>query len=230
MNAAMRERIRVLVVDDDSHIASALRRALVYEGYDVDTAGDGTEGLARAREAPPGLVILDVMMPGLDGIEVCRRLRAEGEVAILMLTARDATSDRVRGLDSGADDYLVKPFAYEELMARVRALLRRGTVRAPRLLSYSNLRLDLDTREVSRGSRPVSLTAKEHELLEHLLRQPRRVFSRDQLLESVWGMDSEAASNVVDVYIGYLRQKLEEAGEPRLLQTVRGVGYALREE
>jgi two-component system response regulator MprA len=226
----MAQRPRILVVDDDVSILSSLRRALLYEGYDVETAGDGIEGLAHAHRAPPDLVILDVMMPGLDGIEVCRRLRSEGEVAILMLTARDGTSDRVRGLDSGADDYLVKPFAYEELMARVRALLRRGTVRAPRLLAYSDLRLDLDTREVSRGARPVNLTAKEHELLEHLLRQPRRVFTRDQLLEGVWGLDSEAASNVVDVYVGYLRQKLEEAGEPRLLQTVRGVGYSLREE
>ena len=230
MTSAMAQRSRILVVDDDAHIVSSLRRALVYEGYDVLTAVDGVEGLARARETPPDLVILDVMMPGLDGIEVCRRLRAEGEVAILMLTARDGTSDRVRGLDSGADDYLVKPFAYEELMARVRALLRRGTVRTPRLLSYSNLKLDLDTREVSRGERTVNLTAKEHELLEHLLRQPRRVFTRDQLLEGVWGIDSEAASNVVDVYVGYLRQKLEEGGQPRLVQTVRGVGYSLREE
>jgi two-component system, OmpR family, response regulator MprA len=230
MTSGMAERSRILVVDDDVLIAASLRRALLYEGYDVETAADGIEGLARAREAPPDLVILDVMMPGLDGIEVCRRLRSEGEVAILMLTARDATSDRVRGLDSGADDYLVKPFAFDELMARVRALLRRGTVRAPRLLTYANLRLDLDTREVSRGGRPVNLTAKEHELLEHLLRQPRRVFTRDQLLEGVWGIDSEAASNVVDVYVGYLRQKLEEGGEPRLLQTVRGVGYTLREE
>jgi two-component system, OmpR family, response regulator MprA len=226
----MAPRHKILVVDDDAHIAASLRRALVYEGYEVQTAADGSEGLARARETAPDLVILDVMMPGIDGIEVCRRLRAEGGVAILLLTARDGTSDRVRGLDSGADDYLVKPFAYEELMARVRALLRRGTVRAPRLLAYSDLRLDLDTREASRGDRPLSLTAKEHELLEHLLRQPRRVFTRDQLLEGVWGIDSEAASNVVDVYIGYLRQKLEEGGEPRLLQTVRGVGYALREK
>jgi two-component system response regulator MprA len=225
----MAQRSKILVVDDDSHIVSSLRRALVYEGYDVQTAADGSEGLARAQETPPDLVILDLMMPGIDGIEVCRRLRAGGEVAILMLTARDATSDRVRGLDSGADDYLVKPFAYEELMARVRALLRRGGVRAPRLLAYAGLRIDLDTREVSRGERPISLTAKEHELLEHLLRQPRRVFTRDQLLEGVWGIDSDAASNVVDVYVGYLRQKLEEGGEPRLLQTVRGVGYALRE-
>jgi two-component system response regulator MprA len=225
----MRNRPRILVVDDDPRIASSLRRALVYEGYEVDTAGDGTEGLSKAREQPPDLVILDVMMPGLDGIEVCRRLRAEGDVAILMLTARDATSARVEGLDSGADDYLVKPFAYEELLARVRALLRRGAQRAPRLLIYGDLRLDLDTREVSRGGRALDLTAKEFELLEHLLRQPRRVFSRDQLLESVWGPGSNTTSNVVDVYIGYLRQKLEEAGETRLVQTVRGVGYALRE-
>jgi two-component system response regulator MprA len=225
----MRTRPRILVVDDDPRIASSLRRALLYEGYEVETAADGVEGLARARELPPDLVILDVMMPGLDGIEVCRRLRAEGEVAILMLTARDATSARVAGLDSGADDYLVKPFAYEELMARVRALLRRGTGRAPRVLSYGGLQLDLDTREVSRQGRAVTLTAKEFELLEHLLRQPRRVFTRDQLLESVWGVDSNATSNVVDVYVGYLRQKLEEAGESRLVQTVRGVGYALRE-
>jgi len=225
----MRNRPRILVVDDDPRIASSLRRALVYEGYDVDTAGDGPEGLGKAREQPPDLVILDWMMPGLDGIEVCRRLRAEGDVAILMLTARDATSARVEGLDSGADDYLVKPFAYEELMARVRALLRRGAQRAPRLLTYGDLRLDLDTREVSRGGRALNLTAKEFELLQHLLRQPRRVFSRDQLLESVWGAGSNTTSNVVDVYIGYLRQKLEGAGEPRLVQTVRGFGYALRE-
>jgi two-component system, OmpR family, response regulator MprA len=230
MTPGMGQRSKILVVDDDAHIVSSLRRALVYEGYDVDTAGDGTEGLARARDTPPDLVILDVMMPGIDGMEVCRRLRADGDVAILMLTARDGTSDRVKGLDSGADDYLVKPFAYEELMARVRALLRRGAVRSPRLLTYSDLRLDLDTREVIRGGRSLSLTAKEHELLEHLLRQPRRVFTRDQLLEGVWGVDAEATSNVVDVYVGYLRQKLEEGGEARLVQTVRGVGYTLREE
>ena len=226
----MGQRSKILVVDDDGHIASSLRRALAYEGYEVQTAGDGVEGLARAQETPPDLVILDVMMPGLDGIEVCRRLRAGSEVAILMLTARDGTSDRVRGLDGGADDYLAKPFAYEELMARVRALLRRGSVRTSRRLAYSDLRLEVETREVSRGGRPVILTAKEHELLLHLLRQPRRVFTRDQLLEGVWGIDSEAASNVVDVYIGYLRQKLEEGGEPRLVQTVRGVGYTLRED
>ena len=225
----MRNRPRILVVDDDPRIASSLRRALLYEGYEVETAPDGVEGLSKARDRPPDLVILDVMMPGLDGIEVCRRLRADGGVAILLLTARDATSARVEGLDSGADDYLIKPFAYEELMARVRALLRRGAGRAPQVLSYGDLQVDLETREVSRAGRSVSLTAKEFELLEHLLRQPRRVFTRDQLLEGVWGVDSMATSNVVDVYVGYLRQKLEEAGESRLVQTVRGVGYALRE-
>lgn len=226
----MGQRSKILVVDDDGHIASSLRRALVYEGYEVETASDGVEGLARAQETSPDLVILDVMMPGLDGIEVSRRLRAGGDVAILMLTARDGTSDRVRGLDSGADDYLAKPFAYDELMARVRALLRRGTVRASRQLAYSDLRLEIESREVSRNGRAITLTAKEYELLLHLLRQPRRVFTRDQLLEGVWGIDSEVASNVVDVYIGYLRQKLEEGGEARLVQTVRGVGYTLRED
>ena len=225
----MADRSRILVVDDDAGILSALRRALIYEGYEVETAADGAEGLDRARSMAPDLVILDVMMPGLDGLEVCRRLRADGPVAILLLTALDNTRNRVEGLDSGADDYLVKPFAYEELTARVRALLRRGQGRTPRLLSYSDLEIDPGTREVSRGGRALNLTAKEYELLEHLLRQPRRVFTRDQLLESVWGYQSSAGSNVVDVYVGYLRQKLELGGESRLLQTVRGVGYALRE-
>jgi two-component system response regulator MprA len=219
-----------VVIEDDPDVRALLVELLQQSGFSVTDCPAGAEGLRAVREKDPDLVTLDLNLPDLDGIEVCRRLRAEGEVAILMLTARDGTADRVRGLDSGADDYLLKPFAYEELMARVRALLRRGTVRTPRLLSYTDLKLDLDTREVSRGGRTVNLTAKEHELLEHLLRQPRRVFTRDQLLEGVWGIDSEAASNVVDVYVGYLRQKLEEGGEPRLLQTIRGVGYTLREE
>src|SRR4030088_809526 len=226
----MAEQPHVLVVDDDAKIAAALRRALIYEGYQVEVAPDGQIALNRARERMPDLAILDIMMPGIDGLEVTRRLRAEGDVPIPLLAAKDGTADRVKVLDSGADDYLVKPFAYEELMARVRALLRRGGVRAPRLLAYAGLRIDLDTRGLSGGGRPTSLTAKEHELLEHLLRQPRRVFTREQLLEGVWGIDSDATSNVVDVYVGYLRQKLEEAGEPRLVQTVRGVGYSLREE
>ncbi|GAC1657186.1 MAG: response regulator transcription factor [Candidatus Dormibacteraceae bacterium] len=225
----MAARARILIVDDDPRIVAALRRALVYEGYDVDTAGDGADGLRQARLAAPDLVVLDVMMPGLDGFEVARRLRAGGDVGILMLTARDSTADRVQGLDSGADDYLVKPFSYEELLARVRALLRRTTGGPRRILSHAGVELDLDTREVRRGPRAVNLTSKEFDLLEHLLQAPRRVFSRDQLLESVWGLDSSAVSNVVDVYVGYLRQKLEDGGEPRLIQTVRGVGYSFRE-
>lgn len=225
----MPERARILIADDDDRIVASLRRALAYEGYEVTTAGGGVEALASARARLPDLVILDVMMPGLDGIEVCRRLREGGEVPILMLTARDGTADRVLGLDSGADDYLIKPFAYDELLARVRALLRRGGgVR--HVVTHEDVTLDVESRDVRRGSRAISLTAKEFELLEHLLRHPRRVFTRDQLLETVWGYDASAMSNVIDVYVGYLRQKLEEGGEPRLIQTVRGVGYALRRE
>ena len=225
----MPERARILIADDDDRIVASLRRALAYEGYEVTTAGGGVEALASARARLPDLVILDVMMPGLDGIEVCHRLREGGEVPILMLTARDGTADRVLGLDSGADDYLIKPFAYDELLARVRALLRRGGgVR--HVVTHEDVTLDVESRDVRRGSRAISLTAKEFELLEHLLRHPRRVFTRDQLLESVWGYDASAMSNVIDVYVGYLRQKLEEGGEPRLIQTVRGVGYALRRE
>lgn len=226
----MGERAHILVVDDDSRIAASLRRALIYEGYEVTVAGDGREALARAQERMPDLVVLDLMLPEIDGLEVCRRLRADGDVPILMLTARDTTADRVRGLDSGGDDYLVKPFAYEELLARVRALLRRGrgasTVTA---LRFADLSLDPGTREVRRGSRTIPLTALEFELLQYLLRNPRQVFSRTQILDAVWGFDTGAVSNVVDVYVGYLRAKLEEAGEPRLIQTVRGVGYTLRE-
>ena len=223
----MPERARILVADDDERIIASLRRALVYEGYEVTTAADGVQALAAARERLPDLVILDVMMPGIDGIEVCRRLREAGAVPVLMLTARDATADRVQGLDSGADDYLVKPFAYDELLARVRALLRRAG-NARHILTHEDLSLDLESREVWRGTRPIALTAKEFELLERFLNHPRRVFTRDQILETVWGYDSSATSNVVDVYVGYLRQKLEEDGEPRLIQTIRGVGYALR--
>jgi two-component system response regulator MprA len=218
-------RRRVLVVDDDARIAAAVRRALVYEGYEVAVAENGPAALASARDELPDLVVLDVMMPGLDGVEVCRRLRAASDVPILMLTARDSTSDRVRGLDSGADDYLVKPFAYDELLARVRALLRRGG-RGPRaVLAFADLVMDVGAREVRRGERLVELTSKEFDLLEHLLRNPRQVFSRDQLLETVWGLDAGAVSNVVDVYVGYLRHKL---GQPPVVQTVRGVGYVLR--
>jgi two-component system response regulator MprA len=227
---AMSEQPHVLVVDDDAKIAAALRRALIYEGYQVEVAPDGLIALARARERMPDLAILDIMMPGMDGLEVTRRLRAEGDLPILMLTAKDGTADRVRGLDSGADDYLVKPFAYEELLARVRALLRRRAPRARRTLRYSDVLMDVGTREVRRSDQLVPTTAKEFDLLQHFLRNPGQVLRREQLLDAVWGFDFGASSNVVDVYVGYLRQKLEQGGRPRLLQTVRGVGYILKEE
>ena len=216
----------MLVVDDDARIVAALKRALHYEGCSVDVALDGPAALASAASRPPDLVLLDLMLPGIDGVEVCRRLRAADDVPILMLTARDATAERVRGLDSGADDYVVKPFAYEELMARVRALLRRrGPARRQRL-AYADLDVDVGAREARRDGREVVLTTTEFDLLCHFLRNPRQVLSRDQLLEAVWGGDFDAVSNVVDVYVGYLRSKL---GEPRLIQTVRGVGYLLKE-
>ena len=227
----MPNRAQILVVDDDQKIAAALRRALTYEGYQVEVAIDGNQALERARARAFDLVVLDVTLPGVNGVDVCRQLRREGqaELPILLLTARDSTGDRVRGLDGGADDYLVKPFAYEELMARVRALLRRRGPLADRRLEYSDLVMEVAQRSVRRGGRDLDLTATEFELLHHLLRNPRQVLSRDQLLDAVWGFDFGATSNLVDVYVGYLRQKLEAGGEPRLLQTVRGAGYALRE-
>lgn len=225
----MAGRARILVVDDDNSIAASLRRMLIYEGYEVDVASDGASGLRLAADRLPALVILDVMLPGLDGMEVCRRLRAAGDIAILMLTARDATGDRVRGLDSGADDYLAKPFASEELVARVRALLRRAAPGRIAPLRFADLEVDAGSREVWRRGRALDLTAKEFDLLHQFVLHPRQVLTRDRLLERVWGLGSAVESNVVDVYIGYLRHKLEEAGEPRLLQTIRGVGYALRE-
>lgn len=223
------DRIQVLVIDDDEGITSFLKRALAYAGFEVDIAPSGAAGLARALAHPPDVVILDVLMPGLDGLEVCRRLRAGGEVPILMLTARDEVADRVRGLEHGADDYLVKPFALEELVARLRALVRRrGRVRGNRL-RLADLEADLGAREVWRGGRRIELTAREFDLLAAFLRQPRLVLSRDQLLEQVWGFDSEVDAHVVEVYVRYLREKLEAAGEPRLLHTLRGAGYALKE-
>jgi two-component system, OmpR family, response regulator MprA len=230
MGIAVAEQPHVLVVDDDSRIAAALRRALIYEGYHVDVAPDGQIALNRARERMPDLAILDIMMPGIDGLEVTRRLRAEGDVPILLLTARDGTADRVKGLDSGADDYLVKPFAYEELLARVRALLRRRAPRARRTLRYADVVMDLATREVKRGDELIATTAKEFDLLQHFMRNPGQVLRREQLLDAVWGFNFGASSNVVDVYVGYLRQKLEQGDRPRLLQTVRGVGYILKEQ
>jgi DNA-binding response OmpR family regulator len=222
-------RRRILVVDDDARLGASLRRALAYEGYSVDLAANGSRALVEARDQPPDLVVLDVMLPGMDGIEVCRRLRAGSDVPILMLTARDAVSERVAGLDAGADDYLVKPFAYDELLARVRALLRRREPSARELLHCADLVMDVSAHEVRRGDRVVELTALQFNVLEHFLRHQRHVLERDQLLESVWGVESDAISNVVDVTIADLRARLEVEGKPRLLHTVRGVGYVLRE-
>jgi two-component system, OmpR family, response regulator MprA len=224
---------RILVIDDETKIVDLLRRGLSYEGYHVNVAYDGDSGLSQARREPPDLVILDIMMPGLDGLEVCRRLRAQGwgELPILMLTARDAVPDRVAGLDAGADDYLIKPFAFDELLARVRALLRRARPGADtQILRFGDVVANPVTREVRRGGRMVNLTAREFDLLELFLRHPRQVLTRDSIYEQVWGYDFGGESNIIEVYIRYLRSKLEAEGEPRLLQTVRGVGYALREE
>lgn len=226
----MASAAHILVVDDDEPIAASVRRALEYEGYQVSVAHDGHRAVELAGSQRPDLVVLDVMLPGLDGIGVCDRLRERGIGSlILMLTARDTTADRVHGLDRGADDYLVKPFAYEELLARVRALLRRGRSGAgAELIEFEDLAVDVDAREVRRGDRRLALTALEFDLLRHFVERPRRVCSRSQLLGAVWGMDFDPGSNVVDVYIGYLRNKLEADGRPRLLHTVRGVGYVLR--
>jgi two-component system response regulator MprA len=208
-------------------VATTVQRVLRPEGYDVDVALGGAQALEQARAHRPDLVVLDLMMPGVDGLEVCRQLRANGNLPILMLTARSGTADRVRGLDTGADDYLVKPFAYAELLARVRALLRRTPPPAT-VLQFGDLSLEVDTGEVRRGRRAVTLTAREFALLAHFLRHPRQVLTREQLLAAVWaGEDTD--DNVVAVYVGYLRAKLDGEGEPRLIQTVRGFGYSLRE-
>jgi two-component system response regulator MprA len=222
----------VLVVDDDQKLLKMLRRTLVYEGFDVATAADGREALAQVDVHRPDVIVLDWLMPGLDGIGVMERLRAaHDETMILMLTARDAIEDRVEGLESGADDYLVKPFAPAELLARIHALLRRsGAGSEGRSLSYADLVLDPTTRETRRGERQFELTPTEFDLLHFLMRHPRQVLRREQILEEVWGYDFCGDDNVLEVYVGYLRKKTEQAGEPRLIQTVRGVGYVLREE
>jgi two-component system response regulator MprA len=222
----------VLIVDDDQKLLKMLRRTLVYEGFDVVTATDGREALVQVDAHRPDVVVLDWLMPGLDGIGVVERLRAaHDETMILMLTARDAIEDRVEGLESGADDYLVKPFAPAELLARVHALLRRSAAaEKEQPLSYADLTLDPTTRETRRGDRPFELTPTEFDLLHHLMRHPRQVLRREQILEEVWGYDFGGDDNVLEVYVGYLRKKTEQAGEPRLIQTVRGVGYVLREE
>ncbi|MGE3288349.1 MAG: response regulator transcription factor [Pseudonocardia sp.] len=226
--------MRILVVDDDRAVRESLRRSLAFNGYDVMLAHDGQQALDAVAADRPDAMVLDVMMPRVDGLEVCRRLRGSGDpLPILVLTARDAVSERVAGLDAGADDYLPKPFALEELLARLRALLRRrgpaeqGT--PSQALTFADLTLDPDTREVRRGERPISLTRTEFALLELLMQYPRRVLTRAQILEQVWGYDFPTSGNALEVYVGYLRRKTEADGEPRLIHTVRGVGYALRE-
>ncbi len=233
----MRESI--LVIDDDERILSMLKRSLSFEGYLVQTATNGKAGLAEMVDRDPDLVILDRMMPELDGLEVCRRIRASGStVPVLMLTARDEVSDRVDGLDAGADDYVIKPFAMEELLARVRVQLRRkqdmiersGKQDRPSILQFEGVKLDPSTREVIRDGRLLELTTKEFDLLRLFMQQPRHVLTRDLIMEKIWGYDFSGESNVMEVYIATLRQKLEEQGEARIIQTVRGVGYVLRKE
>ena len=227
--------VKILVVDDERAVRDSLRRALELEGYEIELAADGREALSAlaGEEQPPDAVILDVLMPGVDGLEVCRTIRGAGNrVPVLMLTARDEVESRVAGLDAGADDYVSKPFALEELLARVRALLRRSTNGdgSGEVLTFADVELDLGTREVRRAGRPIELTRTEFALLELFLRNPRQVLTRSIIFERVWGYDFGFASNSLDVYIGYLRRKTEAGGEPRLIQTVRGVGYALREK
>ena len=226
----MSEATRILVVDDDPKIRTVVRRGLAYEGYRVVEAASGEEGLEKAREHLPALVVLDIMMPGIDGLEVTRRLRAAGdEVAILMLTARDEVKDRVEGLETGADDYLVKPFSFEELLARVHALLRRKATASGEVLRFADLELDVDAREARRGGRAIELTTTEYNLLLLFLRHPRKVLTRDLIMEHVWSYDFEGESNVLEVYVRYLRNKLEASGEQRLIHTIRGAGYVLKE-
>ncbi|HQV27520.1 MAG TPA: response regulator transcription factor [Thermoflexales bacterium] len=221
----------ILVIEDDHQIRDLLRRGLAYENYKVTVAADGATGLSAARDTPPDLVILDWMMPGMDGLEVCRRLRMASNVPIIMLTAKESVPDRVLGLESGADDYIVKPFAFPELLARVHAMLRRAAPSAkPEILKFADLQLDTGTRLARRAERQFELTAKEYDLLEYLMRNPRQVLTREQILDRVWGYDFGGESNVLEVYIRYLRQKTEAANESRLIHTVRSVGYVMREE
>jgi len=203
---------------------------LSFDGYRVDMAPDGKAGLELARENPPDLVLLDLMLPGMDGLEVCRRLRAVSDVPILMLTAKETIEDRVRGLDAGADDYLVKPFAFDELVARIRALLRRAQPAKPQVYRFADLELDTGTRQGRRGGRTFDLTAKEYELLELFMRHPRQVLTREIIFDRVWNYDFGGESNIIEVYVRYLRQKTEAGGLPRLIHTVRGIGYVLRDE
>ncbi|MGI5398071.1 response regulator transcription factor [Streptomyces sp. CA-135486] len=231
-----REGDRILIVDDEPAVREALQRSLAFEGYGTEVAVDGIDALTRAEEYAPDLIVLDIQMPRMDGLTAARRLRASGSrTPILMLTARDTVGDRVTGLDAGADDYLVKPFELDELFARVRALLRRSSYATAQsaatdadVLAFADLRMDVVTREVMRGTRRVELTRTEFTLLEMFLAHPRQVLTREQILKAVWGFDFEPSSNSLDVYVMYLRRKTEAAGEPRLVHTVRGVGYVLR--
>jgi len=226
-NSPMPEHI--LAIEDDPQIADLLRRGLIYEGYSVTVTADGEAGLTAARERQPDLALLDLMLPGIDGLTVCRRLRTASDMPILILTAKDAVPDRVAGLDAGADDYLVKPFSFDELLARIRALLRRRQPAASQeVLRFADLTLNPRTHEVYRGARLIELTAREFELLMLFMQHPRQVLTRDVIYERIWSYDFGGESNIIEVYIRYLRSKLEETGEARLIQTVRGVGYALR--
>ena len=220
----------ILLVEDEVNLARFIELELGSEGYQVSVAHDGMSGLAIARQTPPDLAILDWMLPGLTGLELCRRLRSTGsKIPVILLTAKDEVVDRVAGLDAGADDYVVKPFSIEELLARVRSSLRRNQEANEDVMQFEDLKLNRRTREVYRGSRMVELTAKEFDLLEYLMSHPKQVFTRDQILETVWGYDFMGDSNIIEVYVRYLRLKLEEQSEKRLIHTVRGVGYALRE-
>ena len=232
MIESIQSKERILLVEDDPAVQSSVRRRLVFEGFSVDTAETGTEALQKVEDLQPGLIILDVMLPGLNGLEVAERVRQTRDTPILMLTARDTVPDRVAGLEAGADDYLVKPFAIEELLARVRALLRRtrpdqGPTARP--LQFADVRVDPATREVFRGDRTIPLSMREFDLLEYFLRNPRQVLNRDQIFQGVWGSDYMGGSNIIDVNVKALREKLEVDNLPRVIQTVRGVGYALRE-
>ena len=220
---------KILIIEDDHAIVNLLQRGLVYEGYDVAVAMDGFTGMRSAREEKPDLVILDWMLPKMDGLAVCQDIREIGSIPILMLTAKDTVRDRVQGLDAGADDYMVKPFDLNELLARVRALLRRTRQERITVLEFNDLQLDTSTRIATRGQRKIMLTAKEYDLLELFMRHPQQVLTREIIFDRVWGYDFGGESNVLDVYIRYLRQKLEMDDEPRLIQTARGVGYVLRD-
>lgn len=221
--------LKILIIEDDPAILRLLQRGLTMENYHVDTAADGETGLKLFQERQPDLVVLDLMLPGMDGMEVCQRIRQKSKVPILILTAKDAIQDRVEGLDAGADDYLVKPFNLEELLARIRALLRRTEQERQPVLQFEDVTMNTSTREVYRGERKLQLTKKEYQLLELFLRHPRQVLTREMIFDRIWGYDFGGESNVLEVYVRYLRQKMEQNGEPRLIYTVRGIGYVLRE-